>query len=610
MARKTFGQIVVCDFEYECAGGDLPLVLCMVVYVLDGNLRHVRTIKRWRGEFGKAPPFDIGPDTLFVGYSAWAEMTCFKVLGWKFPVHIFDQHTAYLAASNVLLPYEPDEVRKKPGKGLIDACKAYGIVGWDFVEKKEISKDIGEGRWQKYGREFVLDYCEEDVTNSAKLLRAQLRDRCDYRGYISLPAADVERVLHWSNYSAKAISLIQARGMPWDVELWDTVQENKSIVIHDLLRQFDPSFGDPDSIYSLDGHWSKERFKAWLSRRGITVWPHKSPGVLDESGDAFRLMYHEDGIQNLHTLRDSVGFINKATMPIGRDGRNRPSLFPFCTATGRNAHARSPFNAHAGCRGFILFPPESVGAYADWRTQEVGVAAVESGDERLKHDYLSGDVYHSLAVMCGLTNDPDPNHWKKNNPDVRDRMKKLQLAISYGMGVPSLARGLNRHPIIAMEIIEKHKRTYPRFWEWRAEMVQTAMIERRIESIYGWPLRISTSPNTRTLYNFPMQSGGAEMMRNAAVRLCDAGIVPIMLVHDAILLEEPSVERVEHAKEIMEKAGQEVLGGFKVDASFDQKIVGGGRYNDKRSKAKELWKTMMDTLETIGAIKKRDRDAA
>ena len=142
MARKTFGQIVVCDFEYEVADGDLPTVLCMVVYVLDGNLRHVRTIKRWRGEFGKTPPFDIGPDTLFVGYSAWAEMTCFKVLGWKFPVHIFDQHTAYLAASNVLLPYNPDEVRKKQKKGLIDACRAYGIVGWDFTSRRKRSQKI------------------------------------------------------------------------------------------------------------------------------------------------------------------------------------------------------------------------------------------------------------------------------------------------------------------------------------------------------------------------------------------------------------------------------------------------------------------------------------
>ena len=49
----------------------------MVAYVLDENLQHVETIRRWRGEFGTSPPFDIGADTLVVGYSLWAEMTCF-----------------------------------------------------------------------------------------------------------------------------------------------------------------------------------------------------------------------------------------------------------------------------------------------------------------------------------------------------------------------------------------------------------------------------------------------------------------------------------------------------------------------------------------------------
>ena len=31
-------------------------------------------------------------------------------------MHIFDLHTAYLAATNVLLPYTPGEPRKKPRK--------------------------------------------------------------------------------------------------------------------------------------------------------------------------------------------------------------------------------------------------------------------------------------------------------------------------------------------------------------------------------------------------------------------------------------------------------------------------------------------------------------
>jgi hypothetical protein len=99
----------------------------MVVYVLNENLQRVRTIRVWRGEFRSTPPFDIGPDALLVAYSAWAELTCFIVLGWPFPIHVFDLHTAYLAASNILLPYNPDEVRKRQRKGLSDACRAYGI---------------------------------------------------------------------------------------------------------------------------------------------------------------------------------------------------------------------------------------------------------------------------------------------------------------------------------------------------------------------------------------------------------------------------------------------------------------------------------------------------
>src|SRR6516225_8452158 len=99
---KNFGRVVVTDFEYEIEAGGLPNVLCMVAHVLDENLRHVQTIKRWHGEFEAAPPFDTGPDTLFVAYSAWAELTCFLTLGWEFPTHIFDCHTAYLAASNIL----------------------------------------------------------------------------------------------------------------------------------------------------------------------------------------------------------------------------------------------------------------------------------------------------------------------------------------------------------------------------------------------------------------------------------------------------------------------------------------------------------------------------
>ena len=274
----------------------------------------------WRGEFGKTPPFDIGPDALFVAYSAWAEMTCFIVLGWKFPEHIFDLHTAYLAASNILLPYNPDEVRKRQRKGLSDACRAYGIEGWERIDKETIASDIGEGRWRKYGREAVFDYCEEDVRKSTLLLRqATARPRSICR------AADVERVLHWSNYSAKAVAQIQARGMPIDMPLWNLVQENKTAVIGELLRRFDPSHGSEDPIYTPEGEWSYARFERWLveHRRRRMAAPREWPARHRRRRlppDVPRARASRDCTRCATASASSCG----RKLPIGRDGRNRP----------------------------------------------------------------------------------------------------------------------------------------------------------------------------------------------------------------------------------------------------------------------------------------------
>src|SRR6516165_4872065 len=98
----------------------------------------------------------------------------------------------------------------------------------------------------------------------------------------------------------------------------------------------------------------------------VAEWPRLETGRLDTDGDAFRLMYHVPGIKELHMLKDSLNVIVKANLPIGRDGRNRPSLFPFGTSTGRNAHGKSLFNAHAAMRGFIVFPDDVVAVYLDW----------------------------------------------------------------------------------------------------------------------------------------------------------------------------------------------------------------------------------------------------
>jgi hypothetical protein len=161
--REIFKTIVVLDFEYEVEAGGLLTVLCMVAYVLDSQLQHVRTIRLWRGDFGPKPPFD--DDALIVAYSTWAEMTCYLQLNWRLPAHVFDLHTAFLAVSNIMEPfdYDDDQKRRKKGRGLVDACRSYNIQGWERFDKSTIVKDIAAGNWRIWGREAVFDYCEEDV---------------------------------------------------------------------------------------------------------------------------------------------------------------------------------------------------------------------------------------------------------------------------------------------------------------------------------------------------------------------------------------------------------------------------------------------------------------
>ena len=598
---SNYHRCVVVDFEYEVDNGDLPRPLCMVAYVLDERLRHVRTIRLWCGEFGPKPPFDIGPDTLVVAYAAWAELTCFQALKWQTPAHVLDLHAAYLATSNILMPYEPDLIRSKARKGLSAACRAYDIDGWENIDKPTMAEDIGEGRWRKYGKGRVFKYCQADVEATAKLLRRMVR------GHAGRLPIDVERALFWSRYSGMAVAQIQAKGMFIDTFLWGLVQEHKGAVVEHLLRRFDPGYGTEFSVFEPDGSWSYARFEQWLANTGVQAWPRLRSGRLDLRKDTFKLMAHVPDIAGVRALREGLRVITSAKLPIGRDSRNRPSLFPFGTLTGRNAHARSLFNAHAGLRSFMVCPPGRILVYLDWRAQEPGLGAALSGDQALMAAYASGDIYHAFARSAGLASEADPQRWKDANPEMRQNMKRLQLAISYGMGVTSLARGLDRHPLVASDLLQRHERAYPRFWAWRRQQADNALLTRKIETVYGWPLHLSTSPNLRTLYNFPLQGNGAEMLRLAAVRLCESGHVPSMLVHDGILVELECKAQIAEVADVMRWAGREVCGGFEIAVDIDQKLTAGQRFQDKRPVAKAMWETIMAALETVGALPRRLR---
>ena len=124
----------------------------MVAYVLDENLQHVRTIRMWRGEFGSAPPFDIGPDTLFVAYTAWAEMTCFMVLGWQFPdAHLRSAHRLSRGQQHPAAVQSGRDAEASRASACPTPAAPTGSRVGNTSTRRRSRKDIGEGRWREYG---------------------------------------------------------------------------------------------------------------------------------------------------------------------------------------------------------------------------------------------------------------------------------------------------------------------------------------------------------------------------------------------------------------------------------------------------------------------------
>ena len=267
-------------------------------------------------EFGSAPPFDVGPDALIVGYSLWAEMTCFAVLGWQFPEHVFCQHTAYLAASNVLLPWVPDE-EKRHAKGSASAWSTLAARTASPVGKTSIKKRSRKILAMVTGRSTAArpcsEYCAEDVPQGGRAFppagTARPRSgssRPTFRGCCIGPSI-----------RQRPSRKCKAKGMPIDTRLWNAVQENKGRRDRGAVAEIRSEFRHRRPIFSPDGHWEDFRFEQYLRRAGVPAWPRLPSGKIRIDSDAFKLMSYVPGMEGLHALRDSIGVIAKARLPIG-----------------------------------------------------------------------------------------------------------------------------------------------------------------------------------------------------------------------------------------------------------------------------------------------------
>ena len=240
-------------------------------------------------------------------------------------------------------------------------------------------------------------------------------------------------------------------------------------------------------------------------------------------------------------------------------------------------------------------------AYIDWEQQEFGIAAALSKDKLLIEAYMSGDPYLAFAVQAGAV---PPEATKDSHPVEREQFKVCALGVQYGMGAQSLALALGVNEALARHLLDQHKLTYSKFWEWSQRAIDYANLKGEIHTVFGWKVNVGPNVNPRSLGNFPMQANGAEMLRLACCLATERGIKVCAPVHDAILIEAANDkidETVAETQSVMQEASEIVLNGFvlRTDAEI---IRWPERYRDKRGE--KMWDTVTDILDEIA-----ERDA-
>jgi hypothetical protein len=530
------------DFEYIASPGNRPDVVCLVAK----ELRSGRQIHLWRDQLTERSPFPIDKDVLFLAYFASADLGCFLELGWPLPRRIIDLFAEFRVRTNGL-PL-PD------GRGLLGALTYHHVPGITSDEKRAGRDLVLRGPpWSDAERRDVLDYCQTDVDVLGPLLERMWP-------HITATEQGLGQALLRGRYTA-AVARMEHAGVPVDVHRLQLIRSHWADLKLKLIAEIDADYGVYEGTSFRSG-----LFASWLQEHGVVDWPRDPHGRLLLDKDTFKeeTELHPE-LLPLKELRKCLSGFRLERLAIGADGRNRTMLSPFGATSGRNTPSATQFvfGLSKWLRSLVKPAEGQAIAYLDWSCQEVGLAAGLSGDERLADDVRAGDPYIAFAVKAGLA---PPGATKLTHDRARSVCKTLVLGVNYGMGVRTFAHRAEVCEVEAARLLRMLVATYPKFWRWSKEVVDSALLSGLIRTVFGWPMHVTGSTSSRTLKNFPMQANGAEMLRLACCLATERGVQVCAPVHDALLIEASCDEiddAVATARAAMAQASV-VLGGMEL----------------------------------------------
>jgi len=571
---SKFREIWFIDFEFNFKGdGGNPVPICLAARELRSNELH----RIWLHE--QKPllkfPYSMDKDSLVIAYYSTAEMLCHLALGFELPTNVLDLYVEFRCLTSGLTALY--------GHSLLGALSYFGLNGIATSEKESMRQLIlNNNSWTNKEKEMVLDYCQSDVDALHKLLPAML------------PHIDLPRAL-LRGRAMRAFARIEQTSIPIDFKTYNKLNSLWPNIQKMLIDEVDKNYGVFDNRT-----FKTEKFARWLENNQI-LWPKLPTGQLDLKRETFKQMSKTYPVlKPLYDLRTTLSELRLNSLVVSPDGRNRVTLSPFASKTGRCQPSNSKyiFGLASWIRGLIKPTEGQAIAYLDYSQQELAIAAKLSEDKAMMEAYQSGDFYLEFAKQAKAV---PIDATKESHKAIRDQFKVCALGVLYGMEAPSLAKSLNIPLYRAKELLDLHRLTYPAYWDWADSNIIRFQQNRKIQASFGWTLNMGKDINFRSVKNFPMQSNGAEMLRIAIILATERNIKVCGTVHDAIVIEAPTEkidEVVTETQYLMCEASKLVLDGFPLRT--EAKIIHyPNRFMDDKGLA--MWNTVQTILERICA---------
>ncbi len=241
------------------------------------------------------------------------------------------------------------------------------------------------------------------------------------------------------------------------------------------------------------------------------------------------------GLVNPGTGRLHTSY-NQAVAATGRLSSSDPNLqnIPVRTSEGRLI------------RKAFVPEPGKVFVGADYSQVELRILAHVSEDERLLGAFREGRDVHGAAAQ---------ELFGKADEESRRRAKAVNFGIIYGMSAFGLGQRLGIEPRAAQEFIDLYFARYPRVKAWidatleegrKSGFVRTIFGRRRYVPDLRSENRVVRGAAGRGAIHAPLRGTAADLMKKAMIsvsaRLKGTGTLPILQVHDELVLEAPEGE--------------------------------------------------------------------